>query len=79
MEHIENLDAVLFNFELAGVAVNAVKTQWCRKQIEVVGYICGAEGRLPPKRKVIKIREWTAYRDVGEVRSFLSLAGCFRV
>ena len=64
--------------ELAGASINAAKSQWCQSQIEIVGYLCGPDGRRPPERKVLKIREWNACRDVSEVRSFLGLTGCFR-
>ena len=77
LKHLENLDAVLFNMELAGASINAAKSQWCQSQIEIVGYLCGPDGRRPPERKVLKIREWNAYRDISAVRSFLGLTGCF--
>ena len=29
LEHLENLDAVLFNMELAGVSISGPKSTWC--------------------------------------------------
>lgn len=79
LEHIENLAKVLLNFELAGATANPEKSEFCKPTAEIVGYICGSNGRLPGKAKVLKILEWDTCKDVSEVRSFLGLTVYFRI
>ena len=55
VEHIQNIDKVLLNCELAGAIIAAVKSQWCCTWAIVVGYLCGGLGREPDRAKVIKI------------------------
>lgn len=78
LEHIENIDAVLLNFELAGATASGIKSEWCRPTAILVGYLCGTNGRKPVGAKVLKILEWTACSDVTEVRAFLGISGYYR-
>lgn len=77
-EHIKNLDDVLYNTELAGGVISAMKSDWCKKQADIVGYTCGTLGRSPTDKKIIKIKEWTTCTTVSQVRSFIGLANYYR-
>ena len=78
LEHLVNLDKVLLNVELAGCTIAGGKSQFCRSQAVIVGYLCGTHGRKPDTAKVIKINEWISCKDVTEVRSFVGITGFYR-
>lgn len=79
VEHIQNIDAVLFNTELAGATIAAVKSKWCQPRAVLLGYLCTQEGRLPDQDKVAKVLEWTTCRDIKDLRAFLGLVGYYRI
>lgn len=79
LEHLENIDAVLLNFELAGATASAEKSQWCKPAVTIVGYICGTNGRKPSEGKIVKILDWPACRNTTDVRAFLGITGYFRI
>ncbi len=78
-DHLQNIDAVLLNAELAGATIAAVKSQWCQPQAVLLGYLCTPDGRLPDEAKIRKLAEWETCRDVKDVRAFLGLAGFYRI
>lgn len=78
-EHLYNLDQVLVNCELAGATISAVKSEWCRKKINMVGYVCGANGRSPQDKKIEKLKGWTRCNNLKDVRSFLGLVGYYMI
>ena len=78
-EHIYNLDQILFNCELSGATASAEKSQWCCKEAVLLGYLCTPQGRKPAASKILKLTEWVRCTDVTEVRSFLGLAGFYRL
>ena len=47
--------------------------------INVVGFVCGAEGRSLASSKVIKILEWRDYKDPTEAKSFLGICTYYRI
>ena len=44
MEHLQNLDAVLYEIELAGGTVSGTKLQLVQKGVELVTYWCTSDG-----------------------------------
>lgn len=58
LEHLQNLDKVLVNVELSGCTVSALKSVFCQESTDLVGYLCGMQGRQPVTAKVLKIQEW---------------------
>ena len=78
VEHLQNLDKVLVNVELAACTIAAKKSQWCRPRATILGYLCGTSGRSPDYDKVKKVLEWKNCSDKTEVRSFYHLVGYYR-
>jgi len=64
--HIQWLDRVLASLEHVSYTILGEKSQFCIDGINVVGYICGSNGRLPDMDKVAKIVEWPDCQDVKE-------------
>ena len=79
LEHLQNLDKVLVNCELAGLTIAVAKSQWCKKKAVIVGYLTGSGGREPDQIKVEKIRRWPAITSLTQLRSFLGLVCVYRV
>src|SRR5437016_11512581 len=77
--HIQWLDRVLASLERAGCTISGEKSQFCMDGINVVGYICGSNGRLPDTDKVAKIVEWPDCQDVSEARAFIGVCVYFRI
>ncbi|KAJ2891752.1 pol protein [Zalerion maritima] len=78
-EHIRNLDQVLLRNELAGTTISVVKSKWCQKSAVIVGFVCGTNGRSPEQAKVIKIKEWTVFRDASDIRRFIGMVVFYRM
>ena len=56
-DHLQNIDAVLLDAELAGATIAAVKSQWCQPQAVLLGYLYTPEGQLPDDAKIRKLAE----------------------
>jgi ribonuclease HI len=78
MEHIQSLDRVLVRIERAGGTVG-LKSQFCMDGINLVGFVCGAEGRSPDSAKVIKILEWEPCSNIREARAFIGVCVYYRI
>ena len=78
MEHIQSLDRTLVRLERAGCTIGP-KSQFCMDGINIVGFVCGAEGRSPDSAKVIKILEWKPCSDIGEARAFIGVCVYYRI
>ena len=79
LEHLINIDKTLLNLELGGATASATKTQWCKNRGSFLGYNCGTDGRQPDQSKIVKLIEWEDCFNTTQVRSFLGLAGYYRV
>lgn len=55
LEHIHNLNMVFVALERAEVTITGEKSQFFQAHINIVGYICDANGRDPNTSKVLKI------------------------
>ena len=78
IEHIQSLDRTLVRLERAGCTIGP-KSQFCMDGINIVGFVCGAEGRSPDSAKVIKILEWKPCSDIGEARAFIGVCVYYRI
>ena len=78
LEHIQALDRTLVRIERAGCTIGP-KSQFCIDGINIVGFVCGAEGRSPDTAKVIKILEWKACTDVSKARVFIRVCIYYRI
>jgi hypothetical protein len=78
-EHIQNLDKVLDSLERAGLTMSGSKSQWCMNGVQIVGFICSAEGRLPETAKIIKILEWPAPVNTTQARAFIGVCVYYRI
>jgi len=47
--------------------------------VQIIGYICSFEERLPETAKIIKILEWPAPRDITQARAFISVCVYYRI
>ena len=79
LEHIVNVDKVLADVERAGATVSGEKSQWVQDRVTIVGYECDASGRYPEEKKVEKIIEWAACKNVREVRAFMGVCVYYRL
>ena len=79
LEHLQNLDHVLYLLELSGMVISAEKSQFAMSGVAVVGWVCDFNSRYPDEAKVAKIVEWPIPTSIHEVRSFVGLAVYFRV
>ena len=77
-EHILNLDKKMDRIERAGACIGA-KSQFCHNGMNVVGFICGYNGRTPSTSKVIKILEWPACKNATEGRAFIGVCVYYRI
>ena len=77
MGHLQNLDAVLAEIELAGGTVSGSKLHLVKEGVEILGYWCTKEGRYPTEEKVEKITGWKACYNQKDVRTFLGLCAYY--
>ena len=72
-EHLQSIDKVLVNVELAHCTIKAYKSHWCKPSCTIVGYVCGTNGRTPEEAKIIKITEWRKCNNITDIKSFLGI------
>ena len=64
---------------LAGLTISGKKSCIAMPGIEIVGFICDANGRHPESRKVQKILDWPQPQSLKEARGFIGTAGYYRM
>lgn len=79
VEHIQNLDAVLADLDLAGITIAGAKSQFCCSGIKIVGYTCDSEVRHPDTSRVLKILDWPECVDVTTARAFMGVCVYYRI
>jgi hypothetical protein len=79
LEHIQNLDKVLYDLELAGACVSGFKSQFLCVLLKIVGYLCGPKGRTPQAEKVLKIMDWPSCKTAQEVRIWIGMCVYYRL
>ena len=78
IKHIQSLDRTLVRLERAGCTIRP-KSQFCIDGINIVSFVCSAEGRSPDSAKVIKILEWRPCSDIGEARAFIRVCVYYKI
>lgn len=61
------------------MTIAVVKSQWCRFATEIVGYLCGTDGRRLARAKVDKVLKWLRPTNVREVRGFIGVVVYYRI
>jgi len=54
------------------------KAEWCKKEVEFLGVMVGADGVRMSKNKVKAVLEWPTPTSVKEVQAFISFANFYR-
>lgn len=78
LEHLNWLNVVLHKMKRLGGTFSGGKIQLAVPALEVVGYICSAQGRQITKRATTKIQNWPPCQSVKAVRGFLGVVGIAR-
>lgn len=77
-EHVKFLNVVLHKMKRYGGTFSGGKLQIGVPEIEVVGYLCSAEGRRLTRDAIAKIMKWPPCKTPTEVRGFLGTVGIAR-
>jgi hypothetical protein len=77
-EMLLRLRKVLERFREHNLTVKAKKCDLFKKEVEFLGHIVSEEGIKCNPKKVDRVKEWPRPENVGDVRSFLGLAGYYR-
>jgi hypothetical protein len=77
-EHEQHLRMVLQVLREHQLYAKLSKCSFYQRKIHYLGHIISKEGIVVDPEKVEAIREWSAPRNVVEVRSFMGLAGYYR-
>ena len=72
------LETTLKTFIEYGIKIAAKKCQFMKTEINFLGYVINANGRLPDPRKLDSIRNYPMPKNVAAIRSFLGLTGYYR-
>jgi hypothetical protein len=79
LEHILNLNNILYDIKLAGGTIKAPKSKWGMRRMAIVGFKVDEFRRYPIKNKVNKIAKWPECRDAKGVQMFVGLAVYYRI
>ncbi len=79
LEHIQNLDKVLADLERVIVTIAEAKSQFCRADLKIVGYICDADGRHSDAFKFLKILDWPECTEVTPACEFMGVCVYYRI
>ena len=77
-DHLEKLGTVLDKLQKAGLKVNAKKSNFCRSEVEYLGYLITRNGIKPQPKKVEAIHNMAVPRTRKQLRSFLGLVNYYR-
>ena len=77
-EHIQMLDVTLERLERAGARIGA-KSQFCHNGMNIVGFICGYNGRSLASAKIVKIIEWPPCQNTTEAKAFMRICVYYRI
>ena len=79
LEHIQNLDMVLTDFERVEVTIAGAKSQFCQAGIKIVRYICDADSYHPNICKVLKILDWPECTDIISAHAFIGVCIYYQI
>ena len=78
-EHFNNLNRICQRMKYAGGTFSGKKTILCADEVMVVGHLCSSKGRKVQPDKLPIIQNWGPCKNQTDVRSFLGVAGVFRM
>lgn len=64
VEHIQNLDEILAEFEQVEMTIARAKSKFCQASIQIVGYIYDTNVRDLNCLKVFRILHWPKYINI---------------
>ena len=76
--HVEDMREVFQRIRTSGMLLKPSKCFFGLTTVQYLGHIVTPEGIRPDPAKVIRIRNFPTPRNVGEVRTFLGMAGYYR-
>ena len=77
-EHINNVNRILQRMKYCGGTFSGKKTIICAEEIQVLGHLCGYDGRKPTEDTIGVIMRWEKCDNISDVRSFLGITGVLR-
>jgi RNase H-like domain found in reverse transcriptase/Reverse transcriptase (RNA-dependent DNA polymerase)/Integrase zinc binding domain/Chromo (CHRromatin Organisation MOdifier) domain len=77
-EHVAHVRQVLERLRKQKLYAKRSKCEFFRSEVEFLGHQLGANGLAVSQDKISAVRDWPTPRNVGDVRSFLGLAGFYR-
>ncbi|KAK8701330.1 hypothetical protein V6N13_019718 [Hibiscus sabdariffa] len=77
-EHVERLRIVLQTLRDRQLFAKFSKCEFRLSQVAFLGHVISAKGIMVDPKKIQTILDWRPPRNVGEVQSFLGLAGYYR-
>ena len=77
-EHKEHLHLVLGKLREHQLSAKFSKCEFWLKEVGFLGHVISGEGIVVDPTKVITVKNWEAPTSIGEIRSFLGLAGYYR-
>src|SRR5579859_5070438 len=78
-EHAQIFRAFMRATWCSGMTISGAKSCIGMPGITIVGMVCDSEGRRPEQKKVQKIVDWPALRNVKEARGFVGIAVYYRI
>ena len=77
-QHLERLRTVLYRISKCGMKLKASKCVLMQKSVHFLGHVVSNEGIETDPEKIRLIVQWPKPSNLGELRSFLGLAGYYR-
>ena len=77
-EHVNNANRILQRMKYCGGTFSGKKTIICAEEIQVLGHLCGYDGRKPTEDTIGVIMRWEKCDNISDVRSFLGITGVLR-
>ena len=77
-QHLHALDNSLGTLNESGIRLNLKKTEFCKTELLILGYLLTDSGLKPNPNKQKILLNWPLPKTVKEVRQFLGISGWFR-
>ena len=77
-QHIVAIEKGLDTMGTAGLRFNLRKTEFCKKELLVLGYLVTDEGILPNPTKFKLLRDWPVPETIKQLRRWIGLATWFK-
>uniref|UniRef100_A0AB38Z1M6 Polyprotein n=1 Tax=Chuta errantivirus TaxID=3078401 RepID=A0AB38Z1M6_9VIRU len=77
-QHLLNLETILNTLKNANFCIQPDKSEFCKKEVEFLGFIVTQNGLKPNPKKVEAIKNYPKPSNIKELRAFLGLSGYYR-